>query len=135
MFYLFASGEIIVSAFLPTRLLIFILSPVKKPIKDPFAKREAKNYSHPIPSREFIMQQLDELAKPISFNQLTKRLQLEAEEEVEALTFRLKAMLRDGQLTSMRALSTYTAISSNSIAATVAAMIPAVFNARPAHFL
>ena len=48
------------------------------------------------------MQQLEDLAKPISFNQLIKLLQLEDEEKVEALTFRLKAMLRDAQLITDR---------------------------------
>ena len=70
----------------------------KKPIHDPFASREASKYEHPIPSREYILQILEELAKPIAFNQLAKRLHLDSEEEATALNFRLKAMLRDGQL-------------------------------------
>ncbi|MFC3909858.1 ribonuclease R [Legionella dresdenensis] len=69
----------------------------KKP-KDPFYKREKEKYPLPIPSRELIMQVLEEFGRPMSRNQLLAKLGVEAENEQEALGFRLKAMLRDGQI-------------------------------------
>ncbi len=69
----------------------------KKKSKDPFFKREKEKYAVPIPSRELIMQVLEEYGRPMSRNQLISRLEIENSEE-EALGFRLKAMMRDGQL-------------------------------------
>ena len=66
--------------------------------QDPFAEREAQKYENPIPSREFIMNYLDELGRPIGYTALVEAFDLDCEEEQEALQFRLKAMLRDGQL-------------------------------------
>jgi ribonuclease R len=65
---------------------------------DPFAEREAQKYENPIPSREFIMQQLAEIAKPINFQGIAKICELTEEDQKEALRRRLKAMERDGQL-------------------------------------
>ncbi|MEN8214350.1 MAG: ribonuclease R [Pseudomonadota bacterium] len=59
--------------------------------------REAKKYDNPIPSREFIMQTLNDEGCPLSFNKLVFHLQI-TEEQSEALDFRLRAMVRDGQL-------------------------------------
>lgn len=73
-----------------------------KKIKDPFAKREAKKYEHPIPSREFILQHLHELGHPASLPQLIAAFELEGEKEQQALGYRLRAMLRDGQLLADR---------------------------------
>lgn len=70
----------------------------KKKIKDPFYQRESEKYANPIPSRELIMEQLKELARPTSREHLIKTLAIEDPEKQEALGFRLKAMLRDGQL-------------------------------------
>ncbi len=69
----------------------------KKP-KDPFYKREKEKYATPIPSRELIMQVLDEFGRPMSRNQLINKLEIEDVTEQEALGFRLKAMVRDGQI-------------------------------------
>lgn len=67
--------------------------------QDPFFEREAQKYADPIPSREFILQTLFDLGKPVSVNQLTKALGLKDNTaKKEALGFRLKAMLRDGQM-------------------------------------
>jgi ribonuclease R len=68
----------------------------KKP-KDPYYKRESEKYADPIPSREFIMEILNEYGKPMSRNQLFDTLHLDHRKE-EAMGFRLKAMLRDGQI-------------------------------------
>ncbi len=70
----------------------------KKKIYDPFYKRESEKYADPIPSRELIMQQLKDFARPMTRNQLTNKLGVEEESKQEALGFRLRAMLRDGQL-------------------------------------
>jgi ribonuclease R len=72
----------------------------KKPFykNDPFLQRESEKYAVPIPSRELIMQVLEEYGRPISRNQLISKLEVEEESQQEALGFRLKAMLRDGQL-------------------------------------
>jgi ribonuclease R len=71
---------------------------VKKNDKDKFAEREATKYENPIPSREFILEFLEEYGRPISYRQLLKQLELESPEQKEALRRRLLAMIRDGQL-------------------------------------
>jgi len=65
--------------------------------KDPNYEREAQKYDNPIPSREFIMQTIDELGCPMSFDELAEALSL-SEDRHEPLSRRLKAMTRDGQL-------------------------------------
>ncbi|MBS0357710.1 MAG: ribonuclease R [Proteobacteria bacterium] len=70
--------------------------------QDPYAKREAEKYEHPIPSREFIISLLHELGRPVRQPELTTLLKLELEEQQEGLRRRLKAMLRDGQLMTDR---------------------------------
>ncbi len=66
--------------------------------KDPFYKREREKYAIPVPSRELILQVLEEFGRPMSRNQLISKLEVEEENRQEALGFRLRAMLRDGQL-------------------------------------
>lgn len=68
----------------------------KKP-KDPFYKRECEKYADPIPSREFIMEVLNEYGKPMSLNHLFDTLNLDSSKQ-DPMGFRLKAMLRDGQI-------------------------------------
>ena len=70
----------------------------RRPPHDPHADREAQKYDNPIPSREFIIELLEEAGEPLSRNQLTKMLDLETDDQLEALRRRLKAMERDGQL-------------------------------------
>ncbi len=70
-------------------------------IEDPHAEREASQYENPIPSREFIMQQLAEAEGPMSFRQLCKVLNLDKEQE-DALQRRLRAMEREGQAVRTR---------------------------------
>jgi ribonuclease R len=65
---------------------------------DPFLDRESQTYEHPVPSREYILQYMKKLAKPISRKALFKAFSLTSEEEAEGLRRRLKAMERDGQL-------------------------------------
>jgi len=66
--------------------------------KDPFYKRESEKYAEPIPSRELMMQVLEEFGRPMSRNQFIDALGVDEESKQEALGFRLRAMLRDGQL-------------------------------------
>lgn len=66
--------------------------------QDKFAEREAQNYENPIPSREFILEYLEEIDRPISHRQLADALELDSQEQKEALKKRLRAMVRDGQL-------------------------------------
>lgn len=74
------------------------------PVIDPFADREAEKYDNPVPSREFILEHLAELQKPMRLGPLAESLGIEEddEERFEALSRRLKAMLRDGQLIKNR---------------------------------
>jgi len=76
--------------------------PKSKQPADPFAQREADNYSNPIPSREFIQEHLKQQGQPVSHEQLCVQLQLKDEESIEALRRRLIAMSRDGQIISNR---------------------------------
>tara|TARA_B100000678_G_scaffold290115_1_gene302240 strand:+ start:4486 stop:6663 length:2178 start_codon:yes stop_codon:yes gene_type:complete len=70
----------------------------KKKSKDPFYQREKQKYDLPVPSRELIAEVLNQHGKPISRQQLLSLLEVEDEASQEALGFRLKAMLRDGQI-------------------------------------
>ena len=66
--------------------------------KDPFEQREAQKYDNPIPSRELIMQVLDDHGSPMTSKQLAKNLGLDQKADLKALSNRLKAMERDGQI-------------------------------------
>ena len=67
-------------------------------IEDPFAQREAEKYVNPIPSRELILQLIQQSGKPLRRQQIAERFALESADELEALRRRLRAMERDGQL-------------------------------------
>ena len=66
--------------------------------EDPFAEREAQKYDNPIPSRELILQLLEQAGKPLRRQQIAVRFGLESADALEALRRRLRAMERDGQL-------------------------------------
>lgn len=66
--------------------------------QDPFQEREAQKYENPIPSREFIMQLLEDQGVPLETSQIAQALGLHDPEQLDALTRRLRAMERDGQL-------------------------------------
>lgn len=70
--------------------------------KDPHTEREAQKYENPIPSREFILEHLEERGRPASRRQLISELNLKSEDDQEALRRRLIAMVRDGQLLENR---------------------------------
>lgn len=67
-------------------------------LQDPQAEREARKYERPIPSREFILQLLDERGEALTREQIAAELGLDSDEEREALRRRLRAMERDAQL-------------------------------------
>lgn len=72
------------------------------PPVDPHAEREADRYENPIPSRELILEVLEQHAKPLTHPQLAAHFGLHDAEREEALRRRLGAMVRDGQLDSNR---------------------------------
>ena len=69
----------------------------KKP-KDPHAQRESSKYDNPIPSREYILEQLEQAGQPLDRAAIAALLGLKDDDELEALRRRLRAMERDGQL-------------------------------------
>lgn len=71
-------------------------------MKDPFYRSEKKRYKNPIPSREWIIQNLQKFKAPISQEQLKKRFNIKGEEATTAFQKRLNAMVRDGQLLKNR---------------------------------
>jgi ribonuclease R len=66
--------------------------------EDPHAAREAQKYERPIPSREFIIEQLKQSGKPLSFNALAGQLELIEDDDQIALQRRLNAMERAAQI-------------------------------------
>jgi len=64
--------------------------------------RGSDSYTHPIPSRDAIIEQLEKVGKPIAHAKLCKQLDMHAEEQVEGMRRRLIAMSRDGQIISNR---------------------------------
>lgn len=74
----------------------------RKRRQDPFLEREAQKYANPIPSREFIMKLLEDAGMPLAYAEIAETLELHEDEQREALTRRLRAMERDGQLIQNR---------------------------------
>lgn len=72
------------------------------PEDDPHLEREQKKYSKPVPSREYILEQLADNARPLGRRELAELFALTEEDELEGLRRRLKAMERDGQLVRNR---------------------------------
>ena len=67
-------------------------------VSDPHANREADKYDNPIPSREYIIELLETEQKPLRIKQIANLLDIDDDERFEALSRRLKAMVRDGQI-------------------------------------
>ena len=65
--------------------------------KDPHAKREAANYAHPLPSREFVLQVMTDEGAPVGMERLYELLDIR-DSEREIFGRRLGAMERDGQI-------------------------------------
>lgn len=75
-----------------------------KKVKDPFAAREAQKYDNPIPSRECIIELIEEQGNAMAQRSIAVQLQIAEDDEDhrEALRRRLRAMVRDGQLVRNR---------------------------------
>jgi ribonuclease R len=71
-------------------------------IQDPYAEREATRYERPIASREAIIALLEAHGELLKVEAIARALQLTTPQDFEALTRRLAAMLRDGQLIQNR---------------------------------
>lgn len=65
---------------------------------DPFFRREQEKYGQAAPSREFILQYLEERGMPLTLEELRAEWQLADGWEADALARRLRAMEREGQL-------------------------------------
>ena len=75
------------------------LSAVRR--RDPCLERELKRYEQPLPSREYILQTLEEQGKPVSFDALASLLDIQ-KPELDAFQRRLRAMEREAQLLRTR---------------------------------
>ena len=64
---------------------------------DPYLERELKTYDQPLPSREYILQILEEQGRPVSFDALCALLDMQ-KHELELLQRRLRAMEREAQV-------------------------------------
>jgi len=65
---------------------------------DPHAEREARKYDKPIASRELILETLADAGEPMTWQQVAEVLGLQSDEDTIALTRRMGAMERDGQV-------------------------------------
>ncbi|MBJ7551277.1 ribonuclease R [Marinomonas ostreistagni] len=72
----------------------------KKDIQDPFRDREASKYDNPIPSREYILEHIASVGRPVTHPELCEAFGLKDEDSIEAARRRLIAMCRDHQLVS-----------------------------------
>lgn len=70
--------------------------------KDPYADREASKYDRPIPSREYILEFLNDSMGPLTYEELSSAFSIADEDALEALRRRLIAMERDGQVVRNR---------------------------------
>lgn len=71
--------------------------PSKIRAADPFFERESGRYDNPLPSREYIVQILEEVAAPMSADELVQALDVQPHER-EHFVRRLGAMEREAQL-------------------------------------
>jgi ribonuclease R len=69
--------------------------------QDPFLARERARYSHPLPSRELILEVLREQGVPLAEQELARLLEI-TENELPPFTRRLQAMEREGQVVRNR---------------------------------
>src|SRR5690606_1444801 len=72
------------------------------PVDDPYAEREASRYERPIASREAILALLAKEGELMKIEAVARALGLSAPQDLDALSRRLAAMLRDGQLIQNR---------------------------------
>lgn len=65
---------------------------------DPEAKAEAERYDNPIPSRTLILESIEKLQHAQSHADLVEYFEIADQKSIDALSHRLIAMVRDGQL-------------------------------------
>lgn len=75
--------------------------------EDPHAEREVIKYGNPVPSRELILELMQENSRPMTLQQVLQAFDLQKPEEHEGVRRRLIAMSRDGQLISNKRSDTY----------------------------
>lgn len=71
--------------------------------QDPRFREESERYGKPVPSREMLLKTLGEARQPLGFDALAEQLGIQERGLRQALTKRLGAMVRDGQLLLNRA--------------------------------
>lgn len=74
----------------------------KPDVIDPYAAREAEKYENPIPSREYILEYLEQCGRMVRRDELVEIFALDTADAQEALRRRLRAMERDGQVVFTR---------------------------------
>ncbi|MFW2002185.1 ribonuclease R [Acinetobacter ursingii] len=65
---------------------------------DPEAKAESERYDNPIPSRTLILNTLEQVDMPLSHAELVDHFEIKDQKSIDALSHRLSAMVRDGQI-------------------------------------
>ena len=65
---------------------------------DPEAKAEAQRYDNPIPSRTLILETIEQKQQPLSHADFVEIFEIVDQKSIDALSHRLSAMVRDGQL-------------------------------------
>ncbi|WP_213073711.1 ribonuclease R [Acinetobacter ihumii] len=65
---------------------------------DPEAKAESERYDNPIPSRTLILNTLERIDTPLSHAELVDHFEIKDQKSIDALSHRLSAMVRDGQI-------------------------------------
>lgn len=65
---------------------------------DPEAKAEAERYENPIPSRKLILETIEQRETALSHADLVEHFEIADQKSIDALSHRLIAMVRDGQL-------------------------------------
>ncbi|EXD36217.1 ribonuclease R [Acinetobacter sp. 479375] len=65
---------------------------------DPEAKAESERYDNPIPSRTLILNTLEQVDTPLSHAELVDHFEIKDQKSIDALSHRLSAMVRDGQI-------------------------------------
>ncbi len=65
--------------------------------QDPHYERELGKYENPLPSREYVIEQLQSTGRPMAEHELADKLAIDSE-ELDAFERRIRAMEREGQL-------------------------------------
>lgn len=89
--------------------------------QDPHHAAEAERYADPIPSRQLILDQLEQHAGPLTVDELIGRFGLSRLDQQTALEKRLAAMIREGQLVQNRVGAYGPVTKMNAVAGTVQA--------------